>query len=201
MGEVVNVIVAFAVIVLIFRWATSSNGNANGNNGGPSPADTLGFRPKNVTQDMVDTVGNMFPDLPRDNIRYDLLRTGSVETTTNKILERGFLEAPPASYYTLYPRTVGPAHQNQPHNAAGSSGSSSSAVKPKDTLISRYNLESRAELQSSEEGAITEEEVGGKAKWEDTPEKREASLRERKERMILAARQRMLAAQKEKASA
>ena len=49
----------------------------------------------------------MFPDIPkcatllfrntlncyRDNIRYDLLRTGSIETTTNKILERGFLEA------------------------------------------------------------------------------------------------------------
>ena len=29
----------------------------------------------------------------RDNVRYDLLRTGNVEATTNKILERGFLEA------------------------------------------------------------------------------------------------------------
>ncbi len=28
-----------------------------------------------------------------DNIRFDLLRTGSVEQTTNKILERGFLDA------------------------------------------------------------------------------------------------------------
>lgn len=27
------------------------------------------------------------------NIHYDLLRTGSVELTTNKILERGFLDA------------------------------------------------------------------------------------------------------------
>ncbi|KAF5384547.1 hypothetical protein D9757_006424 [Collybiopsis confluens] len=205
MGEVVNVIVAFAVIVLIFRWATSSS-SANGNNAAPSPADTLGFRPKNVTQDMVDTVGNMFPDLPRDNIRYDLLRTGSVETTTNKILERGFLEAassfcfPPASYFTLYPRTVHPAQQNQRNNAAGSSASAS-GVQSKETLISRYNLQSKAELQNSGEQSaamIEEEEVGGKAKWEDTPEKREASLKERKEKMILAARQRMLAAQQEK---
>lgn len=29
----------------------------------------------------------------RDNIRYDLLRTGSVEITSNKILERGYLDA------------------------------------------------------------------------------------------------------------
>jgi hypothetical protein len=29
----------------------------------------------------------------RDNIRYDLLRTGNVEVTSNKILERGYLDA------------------------------------------------------------------------------------------------------------
>lgn len=31
--------------------------------------------------------------------------------------------------------------------------------------------------------------VGGKATWEDAPERREASLRERKAKMVLAARQ------------
>ena len=31
--------------------------------------------------------------------------------------------------------------------------------------------------------------LGGKAAWEDAPEKREASLRERKAKMVLAARQ------------
>jgi hypothetical protein len=36
---------------------------------------------------------------------------------------------------------------------------------------------------------IREEELGGKAVWEDSAEKREASLKERKAKMILAARQ------------
>ena len=36
---------------------------------------------------------------------------------------------------------------------------------------------------------VEEEKVGGKAAWEDSPEKREASLKERKAQMILAARQ------------
>ncbi|KAJ4474396.1 hypothetical protein J3R30DRAFT_3508639 [Lentinula aciculospora] len=192
MGEVVNVIVAFAVIVFIFRWATS-----NGSEGGtPSPADTLGFRPKNVTQDMVDTVGNMFPDIPRDNIRYDLLLTGNVERTTNKILEKGFLDAPPPSYYTLYPRS-GP-NATTP-GVSNNAAASSSSIKPKNTLISRYNLQSK--LNDSSALALLDDAAevgGGKAKWEDTPEKREASLKERKEKMILAARQRMLAMQKEK---
>lgn len=62
----------------------------------------------------VDTIHGMFPDIPAcvassfsriakiiyrlrfacsDNIRYDLLRTGNIELTSNKILERGFLDA------------------------------------------------------------------------------------------------------------
>jgi len=39
---------------------------------------------------------------------------------------------------------------------------------------------------------IREEELGGKAVWEDSTEKREASLKERKAKMILAARQYVL---------
>lgn len=54
-----------------------------------------------------------------------------------------------------------------------------------ETLISRYQLEDRARKAE----AISEEQVGGKATWEDTAEKREASLRERKAQMVLAARQ------------
>ncbi|KAF9465882.1 hypothetical protein BDZ94DRAFT_1252471 [Collybia nuda] len=183
MGEVVNVLVAFAVIVFIFRWATSSNDTTE-----RSAADTLGFRPKPVTQDMINTISNMFPDIPVDNVRYDLLRTGSVEMTTNKILERGFLDAPPPAYYALFPRETNPT----PARAQPSAVTTKSI--PKESLISRYHLEERIVTEKP----VPEEMVGGKAIWEDSPEKREASLRERKAMMILAARQRMLS-QQEKA--
>ncbi|KAF7313814.1 CUE domain-containing protein [Mycena chlorophos] len=149
-----------------------------------------GFRPKNVTQDMIDTIHTMFPDIPPDNIRYDLMRTGSVELSSNKILERGFLDPPPPAYYTLYPRNPTPAPR--PAQAAGTS----SAVRktaPQPTLIERYNLQERVE----EKETFSEADVGGKALWEDTAAKREASLKERKAQMILAARQRMLAAQQQ----
>lgn len=36
---------------------------------------------------------------------------------------------------------------------------------------------------------ILDSEIGGKAVWEESAEKREASLKERKAKMILAARQ------------
>ncbi|RDX49403.1 hypothetical protein OH76DRAFT_1556350 [Lentinus brumalis] len=195
MGEVVNVLVAVAVIVLVVRWASSGNKE---NGGAPSPSAVLGFRPRNVTPEMVETVHNMFPDIPSDNIRYDLLRTGSVEQTSNKILERGFLPAPPPAYYTVYPRTAEAPGPAQPP-AAGpgpNATAGSSKAKKTDNLIARYHLEGRA---SSTSIGAAPEEAGGKAAWEDTPEKREASLRERKARMILAARERLLAQQAKEA--
>ncbi|KAF8919296.1 hypothetical protein CPB85DRAFT_1373494 [Mucidula mucida] len=186
MGEVVNVAVAFLVIVFIFRWATSSSDASDADK-------ALGFRPKKVTQEMVDTVASMFPDIPPDNIRYDLLRSGSVETTSNRVLERGFLDPPPQGYYTLYPRTTAnaPGAPPQARQAA-----QAAPQKPKETLISRFALESRM----SDADPIPDAEVGGKAIWEDSAAKREASLRERKAKMILAARQRMLEQEKNKAS-
>ncbi|KAK7040773.1 hypothetical protein VNI00_009679 [Paramarasmius palmivorus] len=159
-------------------------------------ADTLGFRPKNVSQDMLDTISNMFPDIPIDNIRYDLLRTGSVELTTNKILERGYLDAPPASYFQLYPRTAAPAPTRSNATTTATPNAKEKAAQKQSTLIERFNLHDRVSTTET----ISEAEVGGKSTWEDTPEKREANLRERKAKMILAARQRMLAAQKNEAS-
>jgi len=197
MGEVVNVLVAVAVVVFIVRWATSSKDAP----GEPSPSAVLGFRPRNVTVEMVETVHNMFPDIPSDNIRYDLLRTGSVQQTSNTILERGFLPAPPPTYYTLYPRAIDSAHSttgnNRPPNAVNTASSSSKSKN--ENLITRYNLQDR--LASASGVSVTApEEAGGKAIWEESAEKREASLRERKAQMILAARQRLLAQQSGKAS-
>ncbi|KAJ6551449.1 hypothetical protein B0H19DRAFT_1264093 [Mycena capillaripes] len=188
MGEVINVVVAFAVIPLV--------SDAFADNDSPSDrsaADTLGFRPKPVSQDMacllIDTISNMFPDIPPDNIRYDLLRTGSVELSSNKILERGFLDPPPPAYFTLYPRGANAEPTARPAQAGGAT---STAVKAKQSLIDRYNLQERV----VQPGPIIEEQaIGGKAVWEDSSEKREASLKERKAQMILAARQRMLAQQ------
>ncbi|KAG2068624.1 hypothetical protein BDR04DRAFT_1129160 [Suillus decipiens] len=188
MGEVVNAIVAFAVIVIIFRWATSSSDSSSRR----STSSTLGFRPKNVTQEMVNQIHSMFPAIPQDNIRYDLLRTGSVEVTSNKILERGYLDAPPPAYFTVYPRTEVPP---QPRQVASQGQTTGLAPTPKEDLISRYKLQDRvASSTFLPEGDLS----FGKANWEDTSEKREASLRERKAQMILAARQRMLAQQTQK---
>ncbi|OJT03145.1 Coupling of ubiquitin conjugation to ER degradation protein 1 [Trametes pubescens] len=191
MGEVVNVLVAVAVVVLVVRWATSGGKDSSG---APSPSTVLGFRPKNVTPEMVEAVHGMFPDIPSDNIRYDLLRTGSAQLTSNKILERGFLPAPPPAYYTLYPRAAEPAAPGRPATATNNANAAAASSKSKknENLLTRYHLEGRTSGTSIGEAP---EDLGGKAVWEESAEKREASLRERKARMILAARERLLAQQ------
>ncbi|KAH9061208.1 hypothetical protein EDB87DRAFT_1612587 [Lactarius vividus] len=194
MGEIVNVVVAFAVVILIVRWATTSSGESTAEQ---VAARALRFRPKKVTPEMtqVTTVTSMFPNIPHANIHYDLLRTGSVELTTNKILERGFLDAPPESYFTLYPHPANADATARPASAlttARAAALTTTQAQLKESLISRFSLESR--LPSADVPPPSEED--GRAVWEDTAEKREASLRERKAQMILAARQRMLAAQR-----
>ncbi|KAI0683521.1 hypothetical protein C8Q76DRAFT_762754 [Earliella scabrosa] len=196
MGEVVNVLVAVAVIVLVVRWASSGSKESSG---APSATTVLGFRPKNVTPEMVETIHSMFPDIPSDNIRYDLLRTGSVQLTSNKILERGFLPPPPAAYYDIYPRAAQPAAPATPAPTRATPANATagpSQSKKQENLITRYHLEGRTTATSV---SAAPEEAGGKAIWEETAEKREASLRERKARMILAARERLLAQQAKEA--
>jgi len=191
MGEVVNVVVAFAVIILIVRWATTSSGEPTAEQ---VAARALRFRPKKVTPEMVTTVTGMFPDIPHANIHYDLLRTGSIELTTNKILERGFLDAPPESYFTLYPRPATSARSAGTLTTSPAAVPTGTQAQLKESLISRFSLESR--LSPADAPPPSEQEADALAVWEETAEKREASLRERKAQMILAARQRMLAAQR-----
>jgi len=110
---------------------------------------------------------------------------------------------PPAAYYALYPRTT--AQQQQPSTTQRPTLQIASSIKSSTAptnLISRYGLENRVDrpvdIPMSDLGKG--KNVEGKSTWLDTAEKREASLRERKAQMVLAARQRLLEKQKETAA-
>ena len=92
---------------------------------------------------------------------------------------------PPAAYYRVFPRADNTQTNPQP---AGTSGSHAASLKskPSPSLISRFSLENR--LENDESVPDEPEKAAGKGTWEDSKEKREASLRERKAQMILAAR-------------
>jgi len=198
MSDVLNVVVALVVIIGIFRWWSKPDTQEGAAAGAPGPS--LGFRPRNVTPAMMSSVQSAFPQEPRENIHYDLLKTGNVQVTSNKLLEKGFLPPPPAAYYALYPRSTPqqppPSTTQRPTLQATSSVKSSAAPT---SLISRYGLENRLDISISDPGKG--QNVEGKSTWLDTAEKREASLRERKAQMVLAARQRLLEKQKQKETA
>lgn len=98
----------------------------------------------------------------RENIHFDLLRTGSVDVTVNKLLERGYLEAvslinslldgicllsiqPSAGY-----RQAFPAPQQDtpaPNTNTDSSQVSKPAVKTTPTLIERFGLQKVVQSQ------------------------------------------------------
>lgn len=91
---------------------------------------------------------------------------------------------PPAPYYTLYPRAQpAPTQQQQP--ATGNNAASSS--KPNANLITKYDLQGRVAHVQDAPSTVETSEV--EHKWEDSAEKRESNLRERKARMVLAARE------------
>ncbi|KDQ16655.1 hypothetical protein BOTBODRAFT_172775 [Botryobasidium botryosum FD-172 SS1] len=196
MEDLVNFAVAIAVMYGVYRWWSSPSAAAPNEPGtGASRQPSLGFRPKRATHDMVNMVSSAFPQEPKENIHYDLLKTGSVERTINNLLEKGYLERPSAAYFAAYrpPNGYAPTVAT-PAVPAPANARAQTTKAPTKNLIARYNLQERV---STEEAEL--ENTTSKATWEDTAEKREASLKERKAQMVLAARQR-LAAQKLKAA-
>ncbi|KAG8997107.1 hypothetical protein FRB94_005315 [Tulasnella sp. JGI-2019a] len=190
MEDIAGYAVACLAIYGVYRYFSATGPTAN-----PTPpTPSLGFTPKRVTEDMVTQVQTMFPDQPYDNIKFDLLKTGSVEATCNKILEQGFVPAPSHAYYTLYP-TQAPASPVARTNTT-LPGASTTTSTPKPNLIQKFGLSDRIAAS----GTTSLESESSKRTWETTAEKREMSLKEKKAQMILAARQHMLESTKDAAS-
>jgi len=190
-SDVLNVVVALVVIFGIFRWwSKPSTQSSDGSTGNRSPS--LGFRPHHVTPNMISSVQAAFPQEPRENIHYDLLRTGNVQVTSNKLIEKGLLPPPPPAYFARYPEATNGTIASEPTHPSSSPEAGPSAPKTATTnLITRLGLENRV----SEPTEIAPK-ASGKAAWLSTAQEREASLRERKAQMVLAARQRLLEKQK-----
>ncbi|ODO06274.1 hypothetical protein L198_01506 [Cryptococcus wingfieldii CBS 7118] len=186
MEDIIATLIIVTAVYFAIRWLIGgkSSGTAEGGIRGVTPA-------------MVETVHSAFPDIPVPNIIYHLSRTKSAQSTSEEILERGFLAAPPPTFNmpaSLLPTTTPPAQVSntaQPQNTK-----TASAIKAQ-SLIDRYNLSSRVPSLKGKEKAVEENQLAetsanAASKWEDSKEKREMGLKERKEKMILEARRRML---------
>ncbi|KAK8090771.1 hypothetical protein PG994_000276 [Apiospora phragmitis] len=151
-----------------------------------SPAPASQQQPREAA---VERIQQMFPQLDRRTILWDLQRTGgSISATTERVLS-GRIETPPVTFQP-------PSPPRSPANAASSATARSHQQKPavpKSTepdLITRYNLQSR--ISESSGGAENGDSVDGKGKaWSSNRDERQSALQRRRDEMIIAARRKM----------
>ncbi|KAH8879695.1 hypothetical protein GQ53DRAFT_630476, partial [Thozetella sp. PMI_491] len=137
----------------------------------------------------VERIQQMFPQVDRRTILWDLQRNGgNVAMTTERILA-GRMETPPISFQP--PPPPAPPAGASTTTATHPSGSQQAraAEKPaQPDLITRYNLQNK--LQEQVEAAPE-----GKA-WSSNRDERQSLLQRRRDQMILEARRKMEAKMK-----
>ncbi|OAP59962.1 hypothetical protein AYL99_04964 [Fonsecaea erecta] len=176
---------AFVAVLgyFIYRYFFSSRPGPDGGSPTSSPASrntTPGIR---FTPAQVDQIAQMFPQLNRRDIMWDLHRNrGSVAATTERVLTgRGLDPAPPS-------------FQPPPSFMATSSESTATTPTvitpfkkpPPPDLITRYNLQAKVNSKGKER-----EEESPPPGWTSNKEERQKMLQRRREEMILAARRKM----------
>ncbi|KAF2999925.1 hypothetical protein E8E13_008986 [Curvularia kusanoi] len=172
-------VIVFAVVAfLVYRWY-SSKPSANGTR-------PVASRFVRINPAQIDTIAQMFPQLNRRDIAWDLQRNGgNAAATTERVLSGRTLDSAPASFQL----------PDAPVAAAVPTRPVASVAKPAHPdLITRYNLSSK--LNQPSEPA--EEKPKGKA-WSADRNERQSNLQRKREEMILAARRKM--EEKERASA
>ncbi|KAI5921585.1 hypothetical protein F4810DRAFT_677755 [Camillea tinctor] len=145
----------------------------------------------------VERIQQMFPQVDRRTILWDLQHTGgNIMATTDRILA-GRLATPPVTFQPPPPPPSPASSAAAAQSAAAASKAPSKPAEP--DLITRYNLQSKINSSSSSSG-IDEAAVGAKGKaWSSNRDERQAALQRRRDDMILAARRKMeakLAAEK-----
>ncbi|KAI0387678.1 hypothetical protein F5Y04DRAFT_240738 [Hypomontagnella monticulosa] len=128
----------------------------------------------------VERIQQMFPQVDRRTILWDLHRNGGNITATTERILAGRIETPPVTFQPPPPpASPSPSRtaQTQTHKAP---------PKPNEPdLITRYKLQNKISANSETESAT-------KAKaWSSNRDERQAALQRRRDEMILAARRKM----------
>lgn len=176
-----QVLVFLVVTFLVARWYVSKPSTEG------SRAASTRAAPR-INPGHIDQVAQMFPQLSRRDIAWDLQRNGgNLAATTERALSGRGLDSAPASFNLPEQRSIAtqaraiPAPQQPTHP----------------DLITRYNLTSKIN-----QTAAPQEEDQPKSKvWSADRNERQANLQRRREEMILAARRKLEQQEKENAKA
>lgn len=139
---------------------TSSGGNTNNRRVSASNAPRRTSR-RPVTQEMIDTVRNVVPNLHVEQIRYDLESTGSVEQTIERFLSGQTFPFPPD--YVPERENNTSSQNNVP--AEPSDVRKRSNIKP-DNLISKFNVDLDKDMSDLDFKSLDIEERKKLLVWE-----------------------------------
>jgi len=148
-----------------------------------SSASRTSTRGRRINPDQVEHIAQMFPQLSRRDIVWDLQRNGgSVAATTERILTGHGLETPPQSFQPEIPA---------PSTPVASATTSAPAKPPNPDLITKYNLQSKLRTDQAETSAMESSPNAGGSGWSANKTERQQMLQRRRDEMILAARRKM----------
>ncbi|KAK2810733.1 hypothetical protein FQN50_002776 [Emmonsiellopsis sp. PD_5] len=176
----------------VIRWFFGRNGEVTSSDGSRLRGGGGGRR---VNPAHVEQILQMFPQLDRRDIMWDLQRNGgSMAATTERVLSGRGLESPPPSFQPQIQLPTPPP--TSPTNSA-----TRATPKPQaQDLISRYNLAEKinSEAPHTEAAAASGTIIHQESAWSQNKTERQRLLQKRRDDMILAARRKM--EEKEKAA-
>ncbi|KAG8167458.1 hypothetical protein KVR01_003147 [Diaporthe batatas] len=179
-----SLVVILVLSGLIVRYLFfSSPGGGNNQQG---PRDSLSqMRQREAA---VERIQQMFPQVDRRTILWDLQRNGgSVAATTEKILS-GRMETPPITFQPPPP----PGSNGASSSSSSATGARKASEKPaQPNLIQRYNLEDKVKQQQEGGEAGASGDAAGQKAWSNSKDERQSLLQKRRDEMILAARRKM----------
>ncbi|KAL2023017.1 hypothetical protein VTK56DRAFT_3927 [Thermocarpiscus australiensis] len=194
------VILVLSGLIIRYLFGSGAAGAAAGGDSSRSSRSRSGGDPAAALvrsrEAAVERIQQMFPQVDRRTLLWDLQRTGgSIAATTERILQ-GRLETPPVTFQPPPPPPP-PSNNNNDNNNAQGAGTAPLS-RPADTpaypdLITRYNLKDKvnappADSESSGPGANGKSAAKG---WSSNREERQSLLQRRREQMILEARRKM----------
>jgi len=166
---------------LIVRYLFFSPASANTN----TPRDAAAAARQREA--LVERLQQMFPQVDRRTILWDLQRNGnSIAATSDRILA-GRMETPPVTFQPPPP----PVSSTTSASSASQSQAQAARSKPAETdLITRYKLQSR--VASPAQTAEQQRQMDNKGKaWSSNKDERQTALQRRRDEMIIAARRKM----------
>ncbi|GAP82464.1 putative cue domain-containing protein [Rosellinia necatrix] len=190
----VVVLGGLAIRYLFFSSSSGAPGSSAANQGRDAAATSR------AREAAVDRMQQMFPQLDRRTVLWELQRSGgNIATATERVLT-GRLETPPI---TFQPPPPPPSSTTTTPSAP--QGPRAPEPAPEPDLITRYKLQNRVNNDGSSSETTSEPTAPGmKTKaWSSNREERQTALQRRRDDMILAARRKMeakIAAEKAAAS-